>query len=307
VKGKRDFLGEMLKPEVLTLENKDFLLIAGLSGAGKSTSLKYLEDLDFFCVDNLPPALLLKFAHLCSASGFLQVAVAADDSGENFVQELLDAMKSLPKLGFNTKIVFLDAPDDVLIHRFSASYRKHPLAGAGGRILSAFRKERKKLEEIRGLADIVIDTADMTPYRLKEEMTRLFFKSESGSQPIAVTVLSFGYKYGIPRDVDLLFDTRILPNPHYDKKLHHLDGRDENVRNFVFKEESGQEYINKIFDLLEFLLPLYITRSKSHLTIGIGCTGGRHRSVAVARKISEFLRTRKFNVYEEHRDLEKGK
>ena len=195
----------------------------------------------------------------------------------------------------------------MLVRRFSASYHRHPLAASGGSVIDAIRKERSRLQEIRGRSGRIIDTGDMTPAKLKEEVTRLFFDWHEGARPISITVISFGFKYGVPRDLDLLFDARILPNPYYEMNLRDLDGRDEKIQKYVFRDEDGRIFLEKILDLLRFLLPRYIKSGKSHLTIGVGCTGGHHRSVAVADRIMGFLLGENYNVSQDHRDIKKTK
>ncbi|MCD4785663.1 MAG: RNase adapter RapZ [Candidatus Eremiobacteraeota bacterium] len=283
---------------------KEFVLITGMSGAGKTIAIKSLEDLNFFWVDNLPPSLIPTFVQLCSTSGFNRVAVAADDGANSFLSELQVSLETVREYNFNTQIIFLDAPDEILVRRYSETYRKHPLASSG-RLLDGIEKERKKLREIRGLADIVIDTGDLKRGDLKEEITRLFFQSEDGSPPIMITILSFGYKFGIPLDVDLVFDARVLPNPFYDPNLQCKDGTDESVRQFVFRGDDGRILLDNIYQLLEFIIPLYIRRGKSHLTIGVGCTGGRHRSVAVTTRLAQFLKEKNYQTFINHRDIKK--
>jgi RNase adapter protein RapZ len=286
---------------------KDFIIITGLSGAGKTTALKCLEDLNFFCVDNLPPQLVAKFGQLCITSGFDQVAMAVDDSQESFKKELKLAISTLMELDYKVQMIFLDAPDEILVRRFSTNYHKHPLASTGVRILDGIRMERRMLREIRGQADRIIDTGDMTLRQLKEEITRMFFRWEDGTPPITITILSFGYKFGIPRDADMVFDARILPNPFYDPNLQPLDGRTELIQNYVFQDDTGKEFMSKLTDIMDFLLPNYIAKGKSHLTVAIGCTGGRHRSVALSSNLAKFLKDKNYRVFQEHRDLSRSK
>ncbi len=286
------------------MKKGEFVIITGMSGAGKTTALKTLEDMDFFWVDNLPPSLIPKFAQLCSTSGFKTVAVAADDSGEDFYGELCEALECLPALGFNRRIMFLDAPDEILVRRFSEHYRKHPLSPSG-RLMDGIRKERERLTELRGQADNVINTGDMTRAQLREQISGFFYMPGETTYPIMITILSFGYKFGIPLDADLVFDTRVLPNPFYDPELQHRDGTEKEVQDFVFADEEGEKLLNHIFEFLDFIIPHYISKGKPHLTIGIGCTGGKHRSVAVSVKLQEYLKAGKYRIFLNHRDIKK--
>ena len=286
------------------MKNGEFVIVTGMSGAGKTTVLKTLEDMDFFWVDNLPPSLIPKFAQLCHGSGFKMVAVAADDSGESFYQELVKGMECLSSYGFEKKILFLDSPDEILVRRFSEHYRKHPMAPSG-RLMDGIRKEREKLRELKGLADQIINTGDMTRFVLRERIINLFYNSGERSYPIMITILSFGYKFGVPLDVDIVFDTRILPNPFYDPKLQPKDGTDEKIQEYVFAGDEGEGLLKRIYDFLEFIIPLYIKKGKPHLTIGMGCTGGRHRSVAVAVKTGQFLKEQNYKIFLNHRDIKK--
>lgn len=286
------------------MKNRKFIIITGMSGAGKTTAIKTLEDMDYFWVDNLPPALIPTFAQLCSSSGFDRVAIACDDSGENFAKDLMKALPAIRDYQYEYYILFLDAPDNILVRRFSEHYRKHPEAPTG-RLLEGITREREKLQDIKGMADKLINTGDMAKVRLKEEIKRLFSLTEGGEFSMIVNLLSFGYKYGIPLDTDLLFDTRILPNPFYEPALQEKDGRDPDVQAFIFQGEEGTELLEKIKSFLEFLIPHYINRGKNHLTIAVGCTGGKHRSVAVSIKVLQFLQEKSCQVFLDHRDIKK--
>ncbi|MCE1248241.1 MAG: RNase adapter RapZ [Firmicutes bacterium] len=284
---------------------KEFVIIAGLSGAGKTTALRAFEDMDFFWVDNIPPLLIPKFAQLCSSSGFSRIALVADDMGDNFSSELQEALSHIDDPSLKKRIIFLDAPDDILVRRFSESYRRHPLSKTNG-LLKGIIKERGKLQDIKGRADLIIDTGAMTASNLREEITRLFHESVDGAPPITISVMSFGYKYGIPLDADLVFDARILPNPFYEPTLQDKTGIEEEIQQFVFAGEEGEVFLVKLFDLVNFMVPQYIRRGKAHLTICTGCTGGRHRSVAVAVKLTDFLKNLNYNVFLDHRDINKN-
>jgi len=285
------------------LEQVRFVIITGLSGAGKTEAMHSFEDLGYFCVDNLPPALIPKFAELCAKSGGQvgQVALVIDIRGGQFFEHLFDALAELEAVGFQYTIVFLEASDEVLVRRFKTTRRRHPLVPDGS-VLDGIREERRRLQELRGRAHHILDTTHMTPRELKERIAYLFTPGQT--EGVAVTVMSFGFKNGVPIDADLVFDVRFLPNPHWVEDLAGLTGNDPAVEEYVFKWPVTQRFMEKLYDLLDFLMPQYTRENKSHLLIGIGCTGGRHRSVAVARRVGEFLHGRGFRVAVQHRDLE---
>ncbi|PRX28641.1 UPF0042 nucleotide-binding protein [Orenia metallireducens] len=285
-------------------QDKEFIIITGMSGAGKSETIKSLEDLGFFCVDNLPPALISKFAemYLHSKGNIDQVALVVDIRGRDFFDSIFEELTVLEELGVDYKILFLEADTQVLINRFKNTRRRHPLAPEG-RISEAISLERTKLEEIRGKADKIIDTSDLSSKDLKKELENIFIK-ESKESKLTISVLSFGFKYGVPLDADLMFDVRFLPNPHYVDSLRPLTGETKDVQEYVLKWPITQKFKEKLFDLIEFLLPNYIKEGKSHLTIAFGCTGGKHRSVTFAEKLYEELKGR-YNILIEHRDSKK--
>ncbi|MBO8141760.1 MAG: RNase adapter RapZ [Firmicutes bacterium] len=285
------------------MEPVKFVIITGLSGAGKSEAMRSFEDLGYFCVDNLPPALIPKFAELCakSAGQLRHVALVSDIRGGQFFDRLFDALADLEQFGFEYTILFLEAADEALIRRFKATRRRHPLDPEGN-ILDAIAEERRRLQELRGRAHRILDTTAMTPRELKETIVRLYSRDEG--EGLSVTVISFGFKHGVPVDSDLVFDVRFLPNPHWVEDLACQTGKDPAVEEYVFKWPVAQRFMEKLYDLMDFLMPQYTKETKSHLVIGIGCTGGRHRSVAVARRLGEFLRSRGFRVAVQHRDLD---
>lgn len=287
------------------MEDKHFLIITGMSGAGKTQALKIMEDMGYFCIDNLPPALLSKFGQLISHSGdkLQKVAVVIDVRGRGFFDNLVQELEGLEKEGLNYQILFLEASDQTLVRRYKETRRLHPLATAGG-IMEAIEKERVQLQEIRGMANKIIDTSQMNTKDLKEELKKSFLPRGNSLQ-INISVISFGFKYGIPIDADLVFDVRFLPNPHYVQKLKSLTGKEKCVQDYVFKWPKSQEFIAKFFGLIDFLVPQYIQEGKSHLIIAIGCTGGQHRSVALALKLGEYLRGKGYQVIIDHRDLKK--
>ncbi len=281
-----------------------FIIVTGLSGAGRSQSVKFLEDLGYFCVDNLPPALLLKFAEMCAQSkGTIgKVAVVIDIRGGKFFDQLITSLDELETAGFKYDILFLEASDETLIKRFKASRRKHPLA-AEGRIIKGIKAERKRLQEIKSRANNIIDTTNMSTTELKEEMVHLFVEGGK-SEGLIINVLSFGFKYGIPLDADMVFDVRFLPNPYYVESLKKYSGADEGVRNYVMQWPAAPEFMNKLIDMVEFLIPHFIKEGKSQLVIAIGCTGGRHRSVTMVNLLSQKLKETGHRVLTEHRDIE---
>ncbi|MFH0801512.1 MAG: RNase adapter RapZ [bacterium] len=280
----------------------EFIIITGLSGAGKSLALKYFEDQGFFCVDNLLPALLSKFAELCAHSDVKRVALVMDTRGQEFFSTLLKDLQELSRNGFRYQIVFLDSSDEVLVRRFSESRRKHPLAPTG-RPLEGIKAERLLLEEIKGVSDKIIDTNILSPQEFRDEIISLFMSKRE--DPINITVVSFGYKYGIPLDSDLVFDVRFLPNPYYVENLRDLTGNNEAVRDFVLGNSQAGDFLSKLFDLHRFLIPLFVGEGKAHLTIAIGCTGGKHRSVAISNELARYLESLNYPLHLEHRDLKK--
>lgn len=283
-----------------------FVIITGLSGAGKTHAVRVLEDLGFFCVDNLPPTLIPKFAELCSQPGgkVNRVALVIDIRGGEFFDSTFEALESLERVGFAYQILFLEASDEALVRRFKETRRRHPLAPQG-RILEGIQEERRRLEELRGKAHIIIDTSNFTPQQLREQI-KAIFAADQELPPFVVSVVSFGFKFGLPRDADLVFDVRFLPNPHYVESLRTLNGNHYTVKEYVMKWPLTQKFIRRLFGLICFLLPHYLNEGKPQLTIGIGCTGGQHRSVVVANRLAELLKARQHTVVVEHRDIEKN-
>lgn len=282
----------------------NFLIVTGLSGAGKSQSIKFLEDLGYFCVDNLPPALISKFAEMCSDSkgDIDKAAIVIDIRVGKFFDQLSDSLKELEAAGHTYEILFLEASDETLIKRFKSSRRMHPLE-PNGRIIKGIKAERRKLQEIKSKATNIIDTTFMSPSELKEEMVHLFVEGGK-SEGLIINILSFGFKYGIPLDSDMVFDVRFLPNPYYVESLKKYSGADEGVRNYVMQWPAAVEFMNKLTDMVEFLIPHFIKEGKSQLVISIGCTGGRHRSVTMVNMLSQKLKESNHRVIVEHRDIE---
>lgn len=280
----------------------EFVIITGMSGAGKSQAMKAMEDMGYYCMDNLPPALLPRFAELCyqSKKTIDKVAVVADIRGGIFFEDLFKGLGELKNEGLKYRILFLDAEDRVLIKRYKELRRPHPLNPMGS-ITDGIIEERKFLEEIKDKADYIIDTSKLTIGMLKEEINKIFIKGEE-VRKLTISVVSFGFKHGLLLDADLVFDVRFIPNPYYIPELRELTGEDENVRDYVFEWEQTGIFVDKLMDMLEFLIPYYIKEGKSQLIIGIGCTGGRHRSVAIANYIESKLSQQGHRTIVTHRD-----
>lgn len=280
------------------------MIVTGLSGAGKTLAIRYMEDMGFFCIDNLPPKLIPKFAELCyQSSGKIdKVAIVVDIRGGGFFDDLFECLYNLKELGYDYEILFLDAADDVLIKRYKESRRMHPLVKEG-RIIQGINMERDRLRSVKEKATYVIDTSYMRPSQLKETLFNLFGDNQS-THSMVISVVSFGYKNGILLDADLVFDVRFLPNPFYVEALKNQTGKDPDVKKYIFSFSETQIFLNKLEDMLSFLIPYYIKEGKSQLVIGIGCTGGKHRSVAIAEAIYEMLKGKGHRVDIAHRDMQ---
>jgi len=290
-------------------EDIRLVIVTGMSGAGKTQALKHLEDLGFFCVDNLPPAFIPKLAELCIQSeGKIQkLALGIDIRGGQFFGQIRSALDALEQEGLACTILFLEARDEVLVRRYKESRHLHPLAREQGRTLEAIREERRLLEELRGRATHVIDTSNLTTQQLRQEITRLFAGGEDGTgRTLLINVVSFGFKHGLPLDADLVFDVRFLPNPHYVESLKERTGYDPEVQEYVCRWSVTRRFFRRLVSLVGFLIPHYIAEGKSELTIAIGCTGGQHRSVALAIRLAEWLRRRGYNARAQHRDVRRA-
>jgi UPF0042 nucleotide-binding protein len=285
----------------------EFLVITGISGAGKSLVAKYLEDLGYFCIDNLPPALIPKFAEIVSRGDgqMNRIALVIDVRGRELLNDFFPGLDALKDLGFNYNILFLEASDNVLVKRYKETRRSHPLAHSG-RIIDGINEERQVLQEIKKRADHVIDTSNLSPSQLREEINNIFLQGREFKGMI-ISIISFGFKYGIPIDCDLVFDVRFIPNPYYIPSMRKLTGKNEAVKEYVLSNELTTVFFKKIIDLLDFLIPNYIKEGKTQLVIGIGCTGGRHRSVVIGELICRTLSDKKYTVIIEHRDIERDK
>lgn len=281
-----------------------FTIVTGLSGAGRSEASKCLEDLGYFVVDNLPPALLTKMAELAAKPGGPgKVAVVVDARGGVFFGELSKGLEELEHLSIPYRILYLEASDEDLVNRYEATRRRHPLAPAD-RVVEGIRKERLMMESLRGEADLIMDTSQLTPHELRDRIQAAFSEAppEAGLQ---VSLISFGFKYGAPRDADLVIDVRFLPNPHWVNELRPLPGTDDRVRTYVRGQQTYREFLRRLRSLLGFMVPGFVAEGKSYLTIAIGCTGGRHRSVVVAEDLAGFFRDKGLQASIDHRDLDK--
>ncbi len=287
-------------------ERIQIVIITGMSGAGKTVAAQSLEDLGFFVVDNLPPTLIPKFVELIdNANGRMnKIALVIDLRGRRFFDQLFEAIDQLEQSpDLQLKILFLEANDATLVQRYKETRRSHPLAPEGSP-LEGIRLEREMLQEMKGRSQRIIDTSNLRPTQLRERIIQLF--SDANHHPFSIQVMSFGFKYGIPIDADLVFDVRFLPNPHYIEQMRPKTGLDDDVYEYVFKWSETQQFVEKLTDLLSFMLPQYRREGKSQVVIAIGCTGGKHRSVALARYIGQFF-SGEYVVHITHRDIEKGK
>ncbi len=280
----------------------EFLIITGLSGAGRSQAADSFEDLGWFVIDNMPPALLSKVTELVQAPGSTIERVALVVGTGAYLDELTPALDQLAKTASRVRVLFLEATTEVLVRRYENTRRRHPLA-EGERVSEGIERERRLLEPVKSQADVVVDTSDLNVHQLRDRLLDLFARDvESGLQ---TSVVSFGYKHGLPLDVDLVFDCRFLPNPHWVPDLRPLTGLDEPVRDYVCSQPDTGEFLSRLDDLLGLLMPAYVKEGKSYLSIGIGCTGGTHRSVVIAEELRQILRERGFEPTVAHRDIDK--
>lgn len=283
------------------------VIVTGMSGAGKSTALKMLEDVGYFCVDNLPVQLIPKMADLLRVPGseLNKAALGVDIRSGQSLDELAEVLGELDGAGMKYEILFLESSDGVLIKRYKETRRFHPLAGNDGRVDEGIRKERERIAFLRKKADYLIDTSHMLTRELKAELNKIFVRNKEYKN-LYISVLSFGFKYGIPADADLVFDVRFLPNPYYIEELRPKSGNDREVRDYVMKNRKAEEFLDKMTDLVEFLIPNYVQEGKTQLVIAIGCTGGKHRSVTLANGLFEALsRNENYGIRIEHRDIGK--
>lgn len=283
-----------------------FVIVTGMSGGGKSTALKLLEDAGFYCVDNLPVPLIEKFIELVETPNaeIQKVALGLDVRTDQNFDETNSSLSQLRKNGYHFEILFMDANDNILIKRYKETRRKHPLAeGRDGRLEDGIRREREVLQKIKEQADYIIDSSKLLTRELKEELERIFLKNEEFNNLI-VSIMSFGFKHGIPQDADLVFDVRFLPNPFYLDELKHLTGNDKPVQDYVMQCPEAEIFLKKLQDMLEFLIPGYIKEGKHQLVVAIGCTGGQHRSVTLANEIYARMRNKgNYGLNISHRDV----
>jgi UPF0042 nucleotide-binding protein len=292
------------RPADRSAQGPGLLIVTGLSGAGRSEAARALEDLGYFVVDNLPPTLLPKMAELAARPGGPgRLAIVVDARGGVFFGELSKSLEELQQVQVPYRILVLEAADEDLVKRYEATRRRHPLAPAD-RVVEGIRKERIMMESLRGEADLILDTSGLTPHDLRAKIRDAFAEAppEAGLQ---VSVMSFGYKHGTPRDADLVIDCRFLPNPHWVDELRPLPGTDERVKTYVKGQQTYREFMRRLRSLLGFMVPGFVAEGKSYLTVAVGCTGGRHRSVVIAEELASFFRDKGLSVSVEHRDLDR--
>ncbi len=280
-----------------------FVIVTGMSGAGKSSALKMLEDVGYFCVDNLPIELLDKFAQITldKTVKIQNVALGMDIRSGEGIKELEEELNEIREMGISFEILFLNASNRILLKRYKETRRNHPLS-RDGRVEDGIAKEREEMKFLLKKATYVIDTSQLLIRELKEEIDRIYVGGEVNER-FQIAVVSFGFKFGIPADVDLVFDVRFLPNPFYDLSLRPLTGNDKPIQEFVMKHEEASQFLEKLYDMMEFLIPNYIREGKYNLVVGIGCTGGKHRSVTIANALAKELKKLPYSVKVEHRDI----
>lgn len=289
----------------MSLQPLELTIVTGMSGAGRSSVADCLEDVGFFVIDNLPPSLIPKVAELAREGDRpTRYALVVDVRSGAFMDELATALSELRESGVRTRVLFLDASDETLVRRFETSRRPHPLA-ATDRMSDGIARERELLEELKGQADLVIDTSNLNVHELRDRVRELFTEDQHPGAPLQTSVVSFGYKHGVPLDVDLVFDCRFLPNPHWIERLRELPGTDAKVRRYVLQQPEAKAFLEELSRLFELLLPAYAREGKAYLSIGVGCTGGRHRGVVIATELSKLLDTLGFPARVHHRDLDR--
>jgi UPF0042 nucleotide-binding protein len=279
-------------------------VVAGMSGAGRSSVANALEDLGWWVIDNLPPSLIPSVAELATAPGSAINRLALVVGTHDYHEDLMPALASLRASGIRVRLIFLDAKTDVVLRRYDDTRRRHPLGEETESIIHAIEAERELLEPVKVESDMVIDTTDMNVHQLKARIVDWFTEDDSDSL-MRTSVMSFGYKHGVPSDADLVLDCRFLPNPHWVEELRPFSGLDAKVRSFVLDKQATNDFLRRLMPMIDMLLPAYLREGKSYLTIAFGCTGGRHRSVAISEEVSRLLRARGFEIRTRHRDVEK--
>ncbi|MFN2557690.1 MAG: RNase adapter RapZ [Nitriliruptorales bacterium] len=297
---------KVLRPVTPSTVESEIVVITGMSGAGRTEAAKVLEDIGYYVIDNLPPALVSKVVELASRPGSSvdRIALVADVRGREFFSELIDAIDDLRARHGDVRVLFLEADDDTLVRRFEATRRRHPLSEADGveGVAEGIARERVMLEDLRGMADLVVDSSDLNVHALRDRLVDAFGMRDMAA--LQVNVVSFGYKYGLPRDADLVMDVRFLPNPHWVDELRPYNGLDEPVRRYVLGQAATGPFLDRFRELLDHVVPGYVEEGKRYLTIAIGCTGGKHRSVAVAEEVADHLRAKTdLPVHVDHRDV----
>lgn len=282
----------------------EFIIITGMSGAGKTQASKCLEDIGYYCIDNMPPALIKNFIdiNINTNKNIGNVAFVVDIRGGEFFDDLMESLNDLNRRGIVYKILFLEASDDTIISRFKETRRKHPLAKAGD-MREGIKKERTKLEDIRALADYIVDTSNMKTAKFNQELRKIIIEEGNEAEYFNLTFKSFGYKQGVPRDTDLVFDVRFLPNPFYLSSMKKLTGNNKKVQEYVMRGNEGKEFVKRVHDLIEYLIPFYLREGKTSLVVSFGCTGGQHRSVTMANVFSEIFLEEGRRVITIHRDI----
>ncbi len=280
-----------------------YIIVTGMSGSGKTSVLRYLEDMGYFCIDNMPPMLIPKFAEMLSSVNgtFNDVAFIIDCRLGDMINELIEQVNILREHGYDCKVLFLDCEDETILKRYKETRRNHPLNSPDG-LEASIKKERDVLKKLYTFADMIIDTTNLSAHDLRESIKQLY-GSEHSINELRITVMAFGFKYGLPKEADLVFDVRCLPNPFYIDELKHRTGNDKAVQDYVMNSAASVEFMNKINDMIDFLIPLYIAEGKLSLTIAIGCTGGRHRSVTLTNKLEEHLKQTGYLAHVIYRDI----
>lgn len=283
------------------------IIVTGMSGAGKSTAIRALEDDGFYCIDNLPPALIPTFTELClgQQEKFNKVALGIDIRGGELFTDLFKSLETIKASGYNYDILFLDSSDEILMKRFKETRRAHPLVREG-RLEEGIAKERVLLKELKRKSSEIIDTSNLLPKEIRDIVRKIYIQDEEFNN-LMITVVTFGFKYGIPMDSDVVFDVRFMPNPYYIPEIRPLTGNDQIVQDYVMDSKVSTDFLEKLKDMIEFLIPNYVKEGKNQLVISIGCTGGKHRSVTIGNKLFENLSKMGHSAYIQHRDIEKDK